>query len=289
MKFKKIKFAFFTFFSILILILTSNCAMGFTDIESKLIFYPINRAIADIRLNLACPMEDTYFYSNDGIKLNAWYIQPDKGKPVIIYCHGQGENISLWQDIAQFLTDYGYGIFMLEYRGHGRSKGEPSEKGLYLDLESAIKYMKDYKNIEPDNIVLWGRSLGGAVVTDVASRSGFKGVILESTFTNIRDVGVHLTSTGILESDNRFWSNIATNFVKCFPLTQTFQSDKKVQKIKSPLLIAHSIHDETVPVNMSKELAKTNPKAELYISNHGSHNSSEWVKDKILKFLKSLG
>ncbi len=264
-----------------------NC-LAFVDIEKKLIYYPMNKKIADVRLNLTEALQDINFYSLDGTKLNAWYIESQKNKPTIVYCHGQGENISMWQSIAQFLSDNGYGIFMLEYRGHGRSKGSPRESGLYLDLESAIKYLKDYENVEQKNIVLWGRSLGGAVVCDVASRDDFMGVILESTFTNIREEALFITKNKILESKFAFWTKVSSKFIEAMPLTQKFDNENKVGMISSPLLIAHSIHDRTVPSYMSIELSKRNPRAKLYISKKGSHHSSEWVKDEVLKFLKKL-
>ena len=268
---------------------TGQYALGWGGIESKLIYHPINKNMSDVRLNLKYQMEDTYFYSLDGIKLNAWYVPAAQDKPTVIYRHGQGENISLWQSVAQFLADNGYGVFMLDYRGHGRSEGEPSETGLYKDLESAIKYLNETKNVSKSNTILWGRSMGGAVVADIASREGtFKGVILESTFTNIRDAAIHLTETGVLESKAKIWSRISTDIVKCYPLTQTFETDKKIQKIKSPLLIAASVNDETIPVEMSKELAGLNRSAKLYISSQGSHHSSEWFKPRALEFLKSL-
>lgn len=266
----------------------TQSALGWGNIESKLIYYPMNKHIADVRIKVKSPIEDTYFYSLDGVKLNGWYIKAQRGKPTIIYCHGQGENISLWQSVAQTLSDNGYGVFMIDYRGHGRSEGIPSESGLYTDLESAVEYLNDFKKVKKDNIVLWGRSLGGAVVADVASRDTFKGVIMESTFTNIRDAAIHLTESKILESDLHFWSNLSSNFVKCMPMTQKFETDEKIEKISSPLLIAHSVNDETIPASMSYELAKLNPHAQLFISEEGSHHSSEWVKPRVLEFLKSL-
>jgi len=275
-------------FAILMSFQAFNPAFGYGDIETRLIYYPMNKNISDVRLDLKDKLEDTYFYSLDGIKLNSWYIKAQNNKPTIIYCHGQGENISLWQSIAQFLADNGYGVFMLEYRGHGRSKGTPTETGLYLDLESAIKYLKEYKHIPQDNIVLWGRSLGGAVVADIASRDVFKGVILESTFTNIRDVAIHLTKNNILEGRSKFWGGITSKFVQCVPFTQKFQTEDKIVKINSPLLIAHSLNDTTVPPQMSYILAKLNPKAQLYMSQTGSHHESEWVKGRVLQFLESL-
>ncbi|MFH0702570.1 MAG: alpha/beta hydrolase [bacterium] len=263
-------------------------ALGFHNIETKLIYYPINKNMSEIRLQLKTDLQDTYFYSMDGIKLNAWYIKARDNKPTIIYCHGQGENISLWQSIAQFLADNGYGVFMLDYRGHGKSQGSPSETGLYIDLESSIDYLKKYEYIPQDNIVLWGRSLGGAVVADISSRNEFRGVILESTFTNIRDVAIHLTNNGILEGKYGFWEGISTKFVKYMPFTQKFETEKKIYKIKSPLLIAHSVNDATVPVKMSLKLAELNPSVKLFISKNGSHHESEWIKAKVLEFLESI-
>jgi len=261
---------------------------AFGNYEKDLIYYPMDRRIADVRLNLKNNFEDTYFYTLDGIKLNAWYIKADAGKPTVIYCHGQGENISQWQSIAQTLADNGYGIFMLEYRGHGRSDGSPSESGLYKDLESAVKYLTEYEHISQSDMVLWGRSLGGAVVADIASRDKFKGVILESTFTNIRAAGVHLCSTKILEGKFGLWSKLSTTFIKFMPITQKFDTENKVSKISSHLLIGHSINDETIPVSMGIKLAELNPNAEVYISKTGSHLSSEWFKNRALEFLSSL-
>ena len=258
------------------------------DFETRMIYHPINKNIAPVRMELQNKLQDTYFYSGDGVKLNAWYIKAQGNKPTVIYCHGQGENVSLWQDLAQVLADNGYGVFMLDYRGHGRSQGNPTESGLYRDLESAIKYLKDYEHLPQNNLVLWGRSLGGAVVADIASRDRFKGVILDSTFTNIRNEGLHLVKTGILEGKGGFWSGMASKFVKYMPLTQKFDTEHKIYKIDSPLLIAHSVNDTTVPVKMSYELASHNPKAQLFICKTGSHHSSEWIMPKVLEFLGYL-
>ena len=258
------------------------------NIEDKLIYYPIKEHFANIRIISAKPVQDTYFFSRDGYRLNAWYVKAHKGKPTVVYCHGQGENLSEWQNVAQFLADMGYGVFMIDYRGHGKSEGHPTETGLYIDLQSSIKYLVNYENVDRNDIILWGRSLGGAVVADVASRDNFRAVILESTFTNLRDEALHLTSTGILESKLGFWKSLSTRFVRCYPLTQKFSTDKKISKIKSPLLIGHSVNDVTVPVEMSYKLAKLNPHAILYVSQNGSHHESEWVFPEVKEFLESV-
>jgi len=255
--------------------------------ESKIIYYPIEKRFAQNRVQTSGNVEDIYYYSRDGVKLNAWHIKAKNNNPTIIYCHGQGENLSLWQNVAQMLADNGYGVFMIDYRGHGKSEGSPSESGLYIDLESSINYLADYEKVDKENIILWGRSLGGAVVADVASRDKFKAVILESTFTNLRDEAIHLTSTGITESKYGFWSSISTKFVKYVPLTQKFATDRKIAKITSPLLIGASVHDVIVPVQMSHTLGNLNKNAVLFLSQKGSHHESDWFFPEVLKFLKS--
>lgn len=260
----------------------------FSGIEDKLIFYPINQEYAKVRINAGEPVQDTYFYSRDGIKLNGWYVKAKGNKSTIVYCHGQGENLSEWQNVAQFLTNNGYGVFMIDYRGHGKSEGSPYEQGLYVDLESSINYLVNYEKVKREDVILWGRSMGGAVVADVASRDKFKAVILESTFTNLRDEAIHLTSTGILESKLGFWSSFSTRFVKYIPLLTKFSTDTKICKITSPLLIGGSKNDETVPVEMSYKLANLNPKAKLYISESGSHHESEWFFAEVKEFLESV-
>ena len=264
------------------------CTILFGGIESKLIYSPIDKEIRNIWIDIDENIQDTYFFSRDGIRLNAWYVKAKQDKPTIIYCHGQGENISLWQNVIKFFADKGYGVFLLDYRGHGRSEGKPFESGLYIDLESSVKYLETYEKVSRDNLILWGRSLGGAVVADIASRNSFKAVILESAFTNIREEALHLTGTGILENKLGIWSFLSSFFVKIMPVTQKFATDKKIHKIKVPLLMGHSTHDVTVPVEMSHKLASLNNSAKLFISDTGSHHESDWFFPEVLKFIKTL-
>ena len=267
-------------------IFMSSLSIG--GITDKFIYYPIDKDFAQIRIKADSCVQDTYYYSRDGYRLNGWYIKAKNNNPTIVYCHGQGENLSEWQNVGQFLADKGYGVFMIITERHGRSEGKPDESGLYIDLESSINYLVDYEKVDRNNIILWGRSLGGAVVADIASRDKYKAVILESTFTNLRDEAIFLTRTGISESKLGFWSALSTNIVKMSPITQKFTTDKKIANITSPLLIGGSVNDRTVPVQMSYKLASLNPKAILFISDKGSHHESEWFFPEITKFLESL-
>ncbi len=107
-------------------------------LEEKLIFYPIDKDFAKVRINVENQIQDTYFYSRDGYKLNAWYIKAKEDKPTVIYCHGQGENLSEWQNVAEFLAKSGYGVFMIDYRGTAKVKASLTNQGFILTLNHPL-------------------------------------------------------------------------------------------------------------------------------------------------------
>jgi len=255
------------------------------DVENRLLYHP-TYDIKPIISELKGKTEIKSFYTSDNVKITFWHIKGSKNKPAIVFCHGHYFNVSYFQSKVTFLTQKGYEVYMLDYRGFGKSQGTPNEKGLYTDLESFIKYL-DKSGIHQSRIVLWGHSLGGAVVTNTAARHKFKGVILESTFTNINDIKI-LSADSLKNPHDGYFDVLYTNFIKSMPINQQFDNSKKIGRITSPLLIIHSENDEIIPVKMAYKLAKLNPKAELYISETGNHDSLGWQNTPILDFLNSL-
>ena len=148
------------------------------------LYYPVKKVYPAYYVH-----EDIYFNAQDGIKLNAWYIKPKDGMPTILFSHGNGGNISYFFDILIPFAQKGYGIFIYDYRGYGNSKSFPFENGLYKDLRGAINYLNNEKNTPNKNIILWGLSIGGGVTSKIANENDFKAIILQSTFTNIKDMG----------------------------------------------------------------------------------------------------
>ena len=258
--------------------------------------------------------EDVFILTRDNIKINGWYSAPKDCEAevkqnrsdgeetsmealrnsfpkdiTVLFCHGNGGNLSFYNDLIELLQENGYGIFAIDYRGYGKSAGKPDEEGLYAELRSAVKYLKEEKNTPEEKIVLWGLSLGGAVVSQIASENDkFKGVILQSTFTSIKDMTsnvVHRAYLGIKSDYRNFFSD---KLIKLIPTFQKFETRDRINKIKSRLLIAHAFPDNIVPVEMSKELAGLNSKAEVFISKEGGHNEQDWFYPKLLEFLNSL-
>src|SRR3989442_5664723 len=115
------------------------------------------------------PLEDVWFSAADGTSLFGWYVESSAGPAVLLWCHGNGGNIINRLDNLAELYRLGISVFLFDYRGYGRSRGGPSEGGLYQDALGAYAYLLGTRRTRPDRIVLFGRSLGAAVAGEGAS------------------------------------------------------------------------------------------------------------------------
>lgn len=227
------------------------------------------------------PHEDIYFSSQDGTKLNAWYIAPKDNKPTILFSHGNGGNISYFFNMLIPFSKEGFGIFIYDYRGYGSSKGFPYEKGLYKDLRGAVDYLNKEKGTPDKDIILWGLSIGGGVASKIAVEDEFKAVILQSTFTNIQDMGKAIIQ-------RQFHSDLFSKIVYIVPFFQNYNTYSRMDKITEPILITHSKDDEIIPYEMALKNASKNKKAKLEIVNKDTHNNIEYSPIKIMEFIKNL-
>lgn len=258
-----------------------------TQIEKKIVYKPSSQ-IASLIPKIAKKAEEKTFISPAGIKINYLQIKGDKKYPVILFCHGNAGNFTRNdnQDKIKFLVQHGYEVFTFDYRGFGKSSGSPDEQGLYNDLDSFISYLNKKYKISNSQLVLWGHSMGSAVVIEEASKKNFMGVITEGAFTSADD----MKNYRILHKRN---ANPVHLFVRDYlfnhlKLTQKFSSKDKIAKIKSPMLIIHAVNDEMIPVEMSQQLSKLKPDAVTYFSQKGHHCDSGWQDKSILEFLKKL-
>lgn len=144
---------------------------------------------------LGRPFEDVEFRTTDGVKLNAWYFPaaPDSARREYVYllCHGNAGNISHRLAHCAALLETGAGVFILDYRGYGRSEGQPDEEGTYLDAQAAYQWLRQ-KGYAASHILALGESLGGGIASELATREKVGGLILQSTYTSIPDLGSEL-------------------------------------------------------------------------------------------------
>lgn len=218
--------------------------------------------------------------------IHGWWLPNFNGnKKALLYLHGNGENISSNLNRAKFYQQQGFSVFLIDYRGYGKSQGEfPNENRVYEDAQLAYDYLVQKKNFKPESIVVFGHSLGGAIALNLAiNQPNIHALIVESTFTSIQDVAEETTIYRLFPLD--------------LILTQKFDSINKINRLKVPVLMIHGTEDETIPVSMSKTLfdkVKV-PKKILIIegANHNNvqeFNEIEYQKgvESFLQFVKNL-
>ena len=206
-----------------------------------LAFFP-TREITNTPDDLGMHFEDVYFPAADGTQLHGWFI-PGRGDDTLVWFHGNAANISnRVYNIMLLYQHVGANVFIFDYRGYGRSEGKPSEKGLYSDGEGVLEYLRSRDDIDHDRLVLFGRSLGGCIVAELAMRHRVKAVILESSFTSVDAMARY----------NR--PAIAFFIPSRLLIKSRFDSIKKMPLIHSPLMVVHGDMDITVPISMGREL-----------------------------------
>src|SRR5205823_13230158 len=137
---------------------------------------------------LAC--EDVWLTTSDGVRIHGWFVPAKNAatstaSPTILFLHGNAGNITARLEKLQIFNGLGFSTFIIEYRGYGKSEGHPSETGTYRDADAAYAWLTETKKILPDNIILYGESVGSGPALDIAARKKIGGLIVESEFTSI--------------------------------------------------------------------------------------------------------
>ncbi|MFC1482978.1 alpha/beta hydrolase, partial [Candidatus Margulisiibacteriota bacterium] len=194
----------------------------------------------------------------------------------IIFCHGNAGNISHRLEKIQILYNLDLNIFIFDYRGYGKSKGKPSETGLYKDVAAAFDYLTYQRNISGNTIILYGESIGGCVAIDLAQKVTARALITEETFTSIHDM-----------------ATIHYPFIPRFMISSQFDALSKIKNVDCPKLIIHSVDDEIVPYYLGEKLFEAARLPKKLLQLHGSHNtafldSKEQFKEGLRIFLDTL-
>jgi fermentation-respiration switch protein FrsA (DUF1100 family) len=203
-------------------------------------------------------IEEAWFGSTDGSRLHGWFAEAHRPRAVVLYAHGNAENVSdLRSVLALFRDRLNVSVLVFDYRGYGRSEGTPSEDGAFADARAARRWLATQTNVPEKDIVLVGRSLGGGVAVDLAARDGARGLILESTFSSLPDTAA---------------SHFPFLPVRSLMRTR-FDSLAKIPNYHGPLLQAHGEADRIVPHELGRKLfdAANEPKWFLSIPG-GGHN-----------------
>ena len=244
--------------------------------EHNQVFHP-TRVLEASGADLGRPFEDVFFRSKDGIQLNGWFFPANTNSPrgsiVILVCHGNGGNISHRLDMAAALLATGVNVFLFDYRGYGRSQSYPSEEGTYRDADAAYNWLTA-KGFAGKDIVLFGESLGGGVAADLAARVTTGGLILQSTFTCIPDIGAELFP----------WLPVH------WLCRIKYDTVSKLPQVQAPVLVMHSRGDRLISFQHSQRNFAAANQPKLFCELLGDHNdpltdTKQFVAD-INKFLE---
>jgi len=237
--------------------------------ERSLIFFPTRypdglwdtEAVAH---GSGCVVEDRFFSAEDGVRLHGWWIRrlgSGDDDPALLFFHGNAGNLSHRAELLfELATRVSARVFVVGYRGYGRSEGRPSEDGLYRDARAAWRHLTVADGLPPDRIVIFGKSLGGAVAIDLATEVDPAGLIVESSFTSIPDMaGKHYP------------------FVPKFMIRTRMNSLIKIPAISCPKLFIHSKADRVVPYALGKKLYEVAPGPKRFHEVIGAGHNETWL------------
>ncbi len=205
--------------------------------------------------------QEVWLTTTDGEAIHALFYAPPPGRPTVLFFHGNAGHAYGWALVRHDLARLEAGLLLLDYRGYGKSSGRPTERGLALDAEAGLAWLAS-RGVAPQQVVLFGKSLGGGVAVELARGRPLLGLVLESTFTSIPAVARHLFPVFPVGD--------------LFP--DRFESLTKLAEVRCPVLVVHGRDDGLIPVSEGQALfdAVRGPR-ELWIVEGADHNDVSWV------------
>lgn len=209
------------------------------------------------------PLEDVWFQAGDGARLFGWYVEAQADRPVILWCHGNAGNVIHRLENLKLLYQLGLSVFLFDYRGYGRSQSlRPSEAGLYQDALGAYDYLTRTRMIRPERIIIFGRSLGGAVAGELAAQKPAAGLILESAFPSIEAVAKF------------HYGGLPVHWL----LGADFTLIDRLPQLSLPKLIIHGDKDGIIPLELGRRVFEAaKPPKSFYLIEGADHNNTYQV------------
>lgn len=206
--------------------------------------------------------EEVTILAADGVSLNAWYV-PAEGEAAytVLFCHGNAGNISHRVESLMHFRDLGLHCLIFDYRGYGKSEGRPTEAGMYADALAAWQWLRREKGAGPEQILIFGRSIGGVVAAHIASEVTGRGerpagLVLESTFSTFVDMGRH------------YYPYMPVRWFARF----RFDTVEALEAVDCPVLVIHSRQDEIAPFRLGQRVFEAAREPKRFEEIRGSHN-----------------
>lgn len=243
--------------------------------QHKLVYFPTK----DVDMNphdIGLEYESIFIKVDEDVKIHAWYVPKKDAKTTLFFLHGNGGNISHRLDSIKLFNSLEMNVLIFDYRGYGNSEGSANEQNTYDDAKSAWEYLLKDKGVKPEDIIIFGRSLGGTIAANLGSTLKPKAIILESTFTTVNELVSDIYS-----------------YVPKMLIRFKYETTKYLKDINCPILVVHSVDDDIIPYRFGEAVFgnANEPKTFVKISgdhNHGFLQSKEIYLPALKKFLQEL-
>jgi len=222
--------------------------------QSRLLYIP-HRQLTITPAEYGLEYENVRLRTSDGVGVHGWWVPSPGATTTVLFCHGNAGNLSHRVPLLAALHSLGMNALAFDYRGYGESEGSPGEAGTYVDAAAAWDHLVSERDIPPEEIVVFGRSLGGAVASHLARERSPRALILESTFTSVPDMARHLYP--LLPSALARFRYAALQYI---------------EHVDCPVLIIHGEADEIVPIKHGRRLYDAANGAKRLIGKPGGHN-----------------
>ena len=227
--------------------------------QGRLLYLPHQpgREITATPADVGLAYEDVTLTTSDGVALHGWFVPATGARATVLFFHGNAGNVGHRLATLQFLHELGLATLIIDYRGFGRSGGEPSEAGTYRDAEAAWDYLVKTRGLDPGRVVVFGRSLGSAVAAHLAAHHQPGALVLESALTSVPELAA------------RIYPYLPVRWISRF----RYATADYVARADCPLLVIHSSDDELVPIAHGRAVFARAPGPKRFLETAGGHNT----------------
>lgn len=227
--------------------------------QARLVYFPqIARDVTTTPRVIGLAYEEVWLESAPGVRIHGWFVPRAAPKGTVVFFHGNAGSIGLRVDWLRMFHDLGYAALVVDYRGYGRSEGEPSERGTYEDATAAWDHLVRTRGVAPGDIVIVGESLGGAIAAELAARTSPRALVIQSTFTSVPDLAAELYPFLPVRWLSRF----------------RYDTRERLARVSAPVFVAHSPDDELIPFRHGQALHASAREPKTFLALAGGHNEA---------------
>ncbi|MHC5139905.1 MAG: alpha/beta hydrolase [Planctomycetota bacterium] len=234
--------------------------------QGRMLYQPM-RAVSYTPTDVGLGFEAVSLTTSDGVTLAGWYVPAAEAERTVLFCHGNAGNISHRLDSLKIFHELGLNCLIVDYRGYGDSTGKPTEIGTKIDILAGFQWLIEEKGMRPEEIILFGRSLGGSIAATIARDINPAGLVLESAFTSFDDVGAHYYPWLPVRLFSRF----------------NYNTVEAVKQVTCSVLVIHSSDDEIIPYKFGQEIFAAANEPKQFADLKGTHNEGFYNHNGLYK------